>query len=589
MPVPAAKSTTTKPSNGKKKKERDVVYPKYEVRLCCNPTPDADGVEQEYDGPITVAMAKELLGWETDDEYVLRMLKEDPNRKEKKLRETDFLLKDRHGNKIRCFNNTLNRPFDLNWSKKIAQDILTEDYEMNGEDIIIGRTGLVLSGQHRLVGLVIAYEMWLANQKCYKDHWVDVEPYIESVVFFGAREDQKVLKTYDNVKPRSLSDTIYTSPIFANLGSADKKRCSVMMDQAVDFLWRRLDATSNKFVEHQTHSASLDFLERHQKHLVSAVKHIYDVDKGDTETGFPLSVTLGLNAGRTAAMLFLMGSSGTDEEKAENYHSINSPKKESQLDWTRWDRALSFWSDVCQGREQGTKVVEGKTVPNFVLPDWVEEYRKALADLCNENWVGTINDNEKAAVTSLAWATYVEGDEFFTSDSIVPEITIDKERNKRVMTDPPVFGYHDKGPVVVKKDPEVSPAEVAARAAAEKERGLTAMLDAAKTGAVKADTGQKVVPVPSPRGAGPLNSSDPVPDGKKNGKGGKKGKKNGNAGTEFVPSAEDLNEEAIESGADEYDQLAAELAQATDETGEPGEDAAPVTPTPKKTRSRKKK
>lgn len=580
MPVPKTPTvakTKTQTNGSKKKPQRGVVYPRYEVRICCLPKEDAvTGELVEYDGPITVAMAKELLGWETDDEYVKRMLTEDPNRKEKKLRETDHLLKDKAGNKVRCFNNTLNRPFDLGWCKKISQDILTEDWSMNLEDIIVGRTGLVLSGQHRLVALILAYEVWEMNNKSYKEHWVDVEPYIEAVVAFGAAEDQKTLQTFDNVKPRALSDTIYTSPVFAGLNSSAKKRCSVMMDQAVDFLWRRLDATSNKFVEYQTHSASLDFLERHQKHLVAAVKHIFDLD--GSEDGLALSATLGLNAGRTAAMLFLMGSSNTDEEGAEKYHALNSPKKESQLDWTHWDRALAFWEDVCKGRKKGTKVVEGKTVDNYVMPEWTEEFRKGLGDLCNKHWAGTVSDNEKAAVASIAWAEYLGGNEFFKCEEIVPEIKIDTERNKRIMVDPPVFGFHDKGQVQKKEDPPVDPAQVAAAAAAEKERGLAATLDAAKKGTVKADAGRKVVPNPSPKNTGTLNPTN-----------GKRGK----GAEDFVPSASDLDEAAIEHTADEdaedYDSFAAGIVDevAADLAEEPELVAPVVTEKPK--RSRKKK
>lgn len=497
MPVPrksqpseGGTATLEKPKPKKAEKSaRAILYPRYETMICCLPTPHAEtGEVIEYDGPITVELAKKLLGWETDDEYVRRRMTEDPSLKETKLRESDYLLKDRNGSKIRCRHNTLNRPFDAAWARKIAQDILTEGYEFNGEDIIVGVTGLVLSGQHRLVALVLAYEEWMKNGRAYQKYWRDREPFIESLIFVGAREDQAVLQTYDNVKPRSLSDTIYTSPIFANKSGTDKKRLSTMLDQCIDWLWRRLDATSNKFVEHQTHSASLDFLDRHEKHMVAAVKHVHDLD--GSEEGLALS-TLGLNAGRTAGMLFLMGCSATNEDKANAYHELTSPKAEKQLDWTAWEKALQFWRDVVENKKP-----------------WVEELRKGLANLNDENLTGRVSDTEKCAVVAIAWAEYANGNEGFAVDDILPEREVNKATNEFYLVDGgPTFGLVDKGPPQKQKgtkeeqqsqeqDEEAVKAARAARLKEIEEHNKTVL---------KADTDRKVVPNPTAKGAGTLN------------------------------------------------------------------------------------
>lgn len=523
MPVPAPSKNkptapTSPPSNGKGKGKqasvREIVYPRYEALIHVRPTPDAvTGEVIEYLGPITVQMAKEALGWETDDEYVRRRLTEDPSLSEKKLRESDFLLKDGAGNKIRCRHNTLNRPFDEKWAKKIAQDILTEGYEFNGEDIILGVTGLVLSGQHRLIGLVLAYEEWVRNGRSYQRYWKDTEPFIESVVFVGAREDQAVLQTYDNVKPRSLSDTIYTSPIFANKSGAEKKRLSVMLDQCIDWLWRRLDATSNRFVEHQTHTASLDFLERHEKHMVAAVKHVHDLDGGG-EDGLTLS-NLGLNAGRAAGMLFLMGCSGTDETGAEKYHALTSPKQEKQLDWSNWQKALDFWTEIVEGKDTGRKDEKGKAV--YQLPDWVEPFRQALSNLGDENLTGRVSDHEKAAVTALAWAEYVDGNTDFDVSDITPERTLNRSTNTFTMDDGgPTFGLADKGPPQKQKEQqeEVRTEEQDAEAIRAARTAKLKEIEAHNKTVLKADTDKKVVPPPSPKNAGTLNTN-----------GSKKGKK----------------------------------------------------------------
>lgn len=513
----ATKPAPVRPSGKKGQEVRKIVYPRYQVLIYCNPTPDAaTGEMVEYEGPITVALAKKILGWETEDEYVRRRLTEDPDLKEAKLRASDYLLKDRHGSKIRCRFNTTNRPFDERHARKIAQDVLSHKFEMNLEDIIIGVTGLVLSGQHRLIGVVLAGEEW-EMQEHWKAKW-DTEPFIEAVVAVGCREDQKVLQTFDNVKPRALSDTIYTSPMFANKSAEDKKRCSVMVDQGVDWLWRRLDATSNKFIEYQTHSASLDFLDRHKK-LVAAVKHIHDLDG---EEGLSLS-NIGLNAGRSAGMCYLMGSSGTNEEDADAYHTSGSPKKESQLDWTQWDRALQFWTDVGQGRPTKKKDDKGNTV--YERPEWVQELQNALSNLNDENLTGRVTDLEKTAVVALAWAEYSQGNEFFTAEDIVPTTAVDPNSNTRYFPDgEPHFGFVDRGSPSKQRPAEKqkgttdpTPDEIAeemTKIKTENARKLRAEeLDKAAKGKkppteVKADVAKKVVPTPSPKNPGTLNGDD---------------------------------------------------------------------------------
>lgn len=499
MPVPGTKTAPKPKAKKSGPPARPVQYPRYETMICCNPRPDlSTGEVVEYDGPLTIEKAKEILGWETEDEYVRRVMTADPNQKESKLRAADFLLKDSKGNKVRCRNNTLNRPFDEKHSRKLAQDILTEGFMFNGEDIILGCTGLVLSGQHRLVGLVLAGEQWEAQGQCYQKYWDGVEPYLETLVFVGASEDPEVLKTYDNVKPRTLSDTIYTSPVFASLNASEKKRCSTILDQCIDWLWRRLDATSNRFVEHQTHSASLDFFDRHEKHMVAAVKHLHKLDgSGD---GLGVSA-LGLNAGRSAGMLFLMGCSGTPDEKVERYHDLNSPKRESQLDWSNWDRALEFWSDIARGRE--TDELDENQNPVFRSPPWVDVLRSALSDLGTEGFEGRVTEPEKAAVVALAWYEYLNGNEDFGVEDVVPETAVVPASNRRYMVDDgPTFGGPDKGPGG--HDDAEQPDDREAVRAARTER--LKQIEAHNAAVIKADVEKKVVPNPTAKGRGSLNN-----------------------------------------------------------------------------------
>src|SRR5574337_1244132 len=133
----------------KAKKERKVVLIERPVRY---PTIEICGVEIPLESfRITVARAKELLGWENEDEFYERLKKDDPEvSREACTFEEEYLFLDEDKRKVRCWNNVHNRPFTMGWARSIAQDILNRKWHLNLETIIISSTGAVLSGQHRL-------------------------------------------------------------------------------------------------------------------------------------------------------------------------------------------------------------------------------------------------------------------------------------------------------------------------------------------------------------------------------------------------------------------------------------------------------
>jgi hypothetical protein len=116
-----AKPTSAKPKGRKKAAvERPVKYPTRtaEVRLV------------ETGNPIDATLAKELLGWEELDDSA-----------------DNYLLTDEDGKKIQCVNNAHNRPFNETWARTLAQDILNGHWRDNGEAIVIGKSGQVLSAR----------------------------------------------------------------------------------------------------------------------------------------------------------------------------------------------------------------------------------------------------------------------------------------------------------------------------------------------------------------------------------------------------------------------------------------------------------
>lgn len=331
---------------------------------------------------VTSAKAKTLLGWETEDAYKERLVKENPNLKinvDAGFGE-DYLLEDKQGNKICCLFNLDNRPFTEAHSLTIAQDILKRKFKLNLETIIISLTGRIVSGQHRLIGLILAVQMWLKNKEKYPA-WQE-EPYIESLIALGGSDDPEVVRTIDNVRPRSEGDVIYTSSLFKGLAPVERKECSRMLAIANDFLWKRTGAGKTpQGVVYQTHSESLSFIERHPK-LLEAVKYMFSENKERVISKLKLS------AGQCAGMMYLMGSAKSDIDVYRN----SEPPAEKQLDWEMWDKAKEFWTLMGTGAD-------------------FSPLRDAIANLFDADAGEGLGGRniEKVAVLCKAWALWAQG------------------------------------------------------------------------------------------------------------------------------------------------------------------------------------
>lgn len=411
-------------------KVRPIVYPKYEVKVYACP----DDRGNVYEGPITYDIMRKWLRWEREDNYTKRLLAKNPNMKESKTKFGDkylFIIPKGcvgEGEKVQCWNNPKNRDFDLKWAEAIKQDILTRDFQLNLENIIFSYTGAVHSGQHRAIGFMLAVLEWRDTHQDdgsgFWDTYWEVEPYIESTVAFGAREDSKVMRTYDNVKTRTLADTIGTSPTFAEgdiKTEEDKRHHSKILDNAIDCLWKRTKQVVSKdsFIRYQTHSASLEFFDRHPK-LKDCVKHIFK------QNGNRVLSNLKISLGDSAAMMYLMGSCRTD---SENYHYLNSPKKEDQLDWTFWDKAREFW--------------EGLVDPKSTL---LEPVRYALKHVLDPHTGDRVPSKVKCILISKAWNAYVEDEPIMAVDlDIGPYLKWSNERGRTLIVEETTVGGIDCG------------------------------------------------------------------------------------------------------------------------------------------------
>lgn len=387
---------------------REVVFPTLSIYECSTASER---------GPFTVEQARNALGWETERQYQARMLKEHPGTKpeqwlfgENGPRREDGSFQPIHcvntrGEKVVCWNNVGNRPFDVEWSNEISHMVLFGEYAgphtipgetINGETIRISKYGNTLSGQHQETGLIFADELLEDSRKEEGNarnpkypFWNGHEhPFIETIVVTGLSEDERVLRTIDYVKPRSVADMLYTMPLFKDSLAHERKELTRMLSGAIDMLWRCTDRQGYK-----THPEVDNFLKGH-KRLLQCVEHIFRENSSKAEGGGRKISKLRLNAGMSAAICYMMGCSGpgTDIDK------YRSPKQgapcEKGLDWSLWDRALEFWHRLAHDRQF-----------KFV--------RDAITDLKETTPIGEGLDQglggrveERLAILSKAWEVF---------------------------------------------------------------------------------------------------------------------------------------------------------------------------------------
>ena len=161
--------------------ERKVLYPELEALVCAG------------DQAITCDMAMEMLGWgivedEAKDDRASFIVPE---------------LQQLYGHKVVMMNNNRNRYVTKSWLQTLKQEHLNKRWRLNGESIVIGKTGVVLSGQHRLISAILAHQEWETGDN--KDHWKeiwpgDVGPVFETIVVRGIAEDDAMFQTLNSGK-----------------------------------------------------------------------------------------------------------------------------------------------------------------------------------------------------------------------------------------------------------------------------------------------------------------------------------------------------------------------------------------------------
>ncbi len=367
-----------------KEDTQEILYPEYEVRLFHS---DKGRMQQwtkdkkAKPNPIDSTVAETLLGWTTED--VAEQSYGD-----------DYLLIDNNNQKIRCLHNLSNRPFYGHLAEAWKLEILRKKWKLNGETIIIDKYGNVISGQHRLVGLILAIQEWYLDQKKPTDkqvwsHFWTEPPCIDALVVFGIEGDDETVNTTDTGKPRTFADVIYRSEYFDGIPNSAKKVMSVTADWAVKLVWDRTAQKQVSYCPKRSHSESTDFIARHER-LLKAVRFIYDCNKSKLKDNgnYKGLITLGYAAG----LLYLMGIGKSVYEKYEAY------KSEGGLDFADWGKAEFFWKDLA---------TNGKVT---------EVLREALLRLPS-NLGGSYGRDLRCGIIIKAWNLWIE-EEKITKDGI---------------------------------------------------------------------------------------------------------------------------------------------------------------------------
>lgn len=433
-PKTQAAAKPTAPKTNAKKAEasvaRAVLYETVITKTCRRLVgPDGNTGVELYDErnrpPLSVTNAKKLLQWETESEYKTRMKLDevdDPFQK-------DFLLRDHDGQKVRCDANIGNRPLDMGWVAHLEQDVLNRRWRFNGEALIVGKTGIIMSGQHRLIALVLAGQTWAkrAPGTPWKELWTE-EPYLETVVTFGVDESQDVKVTLDEVKARTTADSFYTSELFDGKAPGEKKDLCRYLDHAIALLWKRTGAGDTAMIEKlMTHSSAMGFLERHPR-LKKAVLHIFDQNKDKAIT------MLRLYCGHAAAMMYLMGASATD---GDVYRNVDPAPHEKKIDWATWEKAREFWNLIGAKSKQ------------------LDPLYFALGQVVADEDGG--GKTEMIGVVAKAWAAYAEGKPLI-ADELRLATTFNADKQCKELAEFPDFGGIDLGPGIKGRAEAVDPA-----------------------------------------------------------------------------------------------------------------------------------
>lgn len=352
---------------------------------------------------LKMDQAQKLLGWRV----IKKDEKVDPELENGRVK--DFL-----GTDVVLMNNLTNRPIDMSWVKVLAEELLFGNWTFNFENVIISERGFVVSGQHRLLALVYACQMWDEDSDrfpLWKSH-----PTMECSIGYGVSDDPKTVRTLDTNRPATLSDSLYRSQYFFKLAPKERKLVAKMMDNAIRFLWDRT-GVKDAFGLTRTHSHAIEFLERHgyMQECVALINQ-ENMDKG---------ISTYIPVGRAAGMMYLMACCDADNTK---YKEAAQPT-ERMLKFNHRAKARKFW-ELLGSPDASEPELNGQ----------FDIVRKLINDMTSDEDVYGSNDKTAECILIKAW-------QLFVNDTVITRKLIKPKMGKET-TDEYTWHYIDEEPLL---------------------------------------------------------------------------------------------------------------------------------------------
>lgn len=361
--------------------EREIIYPEYDCRIFA---------ESKDDGPLTEEIASRLLGYQIS--------------KDEESDYDEFLYRCPVSNRtVINDNNNQNRPFMKALAWHWSNVVLSRQWKVNGESMIIGETGMTLDCQHRLNGLMIAVARWRAAPEDFPA-W-DSEPFIESFVVYGISENRDVVNTINTGKSRSIADAIYASGIFEGVSAKESRILSKAVAFAIRLIWERTGAGADYITDKTTPVEALQFLDRHQT-ILPMLQELYDLDNEEDS-----AISNYLHIGYATALMYLMSTCKTGKAYFEA-----DERDEDNASFSGSTKAKNFWERIAKGDEIAQPLLR-------VLDKFKAEEASQLHYI--------------AAIVK-SWNLYVKGQDL-TNSKIKP-----KQNEFGVLTENPVIGGLDK-------------------------------------------------------------------------------------------------------------------------------------------------
>lgn len=289
----------------------------------------------------------------------------------------------------------------------LMSDILSGNWQFNFETIIIGKTGIVLDGQHRLVALVLAgqeYENFPDDFSKWKS-----SPEISVLVGLGAVESKEVVNTIGTGKKRSIADSLYASTEFGDeYNEADIRKLARMSEFCVRLLWQRTGAKDDAFNPRISHSDALHFIESHPS-VLSSLKVIYELNMKREK-----KINKMITTGSASALLYLMSVSNSDPTKYQEDDEAN----ESVLDFKNTELAEQYWMGIATKDKKVSAVVD------------------AIAKMVSS---GNNSLIEKVCIFVKGWNAFLENGKVKSSD-VKLKIKTDENGFRKIVENPRVAG-----------------------------------------------------------------------------------------------------------------------------------------------------